>query len=173
MPYAVFQICITGLLFVTVTLANADSKQATLGVSANVAAACEAGIGSASGGGVDFGKLDFGSQSILSRDVMVVGQANNGAIRIKCANSVTYTVLLDGGQNGSATDRYLVNDKGDRIKYKLYTDSSHAMPWNDTTGSSGVGNGQENWLPIYGVIPAQATPSAGIYTDTIKVTINW
>lgn len=173
LAHPVWQILTLGLLFFAGAVVNADSTQATIDVSANVVAACEAGAGPANGGEVDFGKLDFGSQSVLSRDVIIVGQANNGAIRVKCANSVAYRVLLDGGQHGSAADRYLVNDKGDRIKYMLFTDSSHGVPWNDSTGLSGVGNGQENWLPIYGVIPAQPTPSDGVYTDTIKVTINW
>ncbi|RPO38315.1 hypothetical protein IPC1191_26805 [Pseudomonas aeruginosa] len=29
------------------------------------------------------------------------------------------------------------------------------------------------WYPIYGLVPAQTTPVAGTYRDTVNVTISW
>ncbi|WP_268630549.1 spore coat protein U domain-containing protein, partial [Escherichia coli] len=63
-------------------LAQADSKTATLGVSATLLSACEAG--SSSGGNVSFGTLNFGTLYFLSTATSVAGQQNAGAIRVKC-----------------------------------------------------------------------------------------
>jgi len=161
------------LIIASLASAKADSKQATLDVSANVVTACEAGSGMSESGETDFGTLDFGTQYFLSKGIEVVGQPNGGAIRVKCANGISFTVLLDGGQSGNTASRYLINEQGNKVSYNLYTDSSHSTVWDDITGLTVAGNGQEMWLAVYGVIPAQPTPSAGIYTDTIKVTIQW
>ncbi|MBI3311355.1 MAG: spore coat protein U domain-containing protein [Serratia liquefaciens] len=159
-----------GLLALSLA-ANADSKTATLGVSATLLKACEAG--SSSGGNVSFGSLNFGTVYFLSTSVSVAGQQNAGAIRVKCNNGTSYNVLLGGGQSGNVAARYLKSAAGQQVNYNLYTNSAHSTLWDNLTGVSQTANGQDNWLPVYGMIPVQATPPVGSYTDTVQVTINW
>ncbi len=94
-----------GGLWACSLLAQADSKTATLGVSATLLSACEAG--SSSGGNVSFGTLNFGTLYFLSTATSVAGQQNAGAIRVKCTNGTSYSVLLGGGQSGNTAARYL------------------------------------------------------------------
>ncbi|HHP7833274.1 TPA: Csu type fimbrial protein [Serratia marcescens] len=152
-------------------LALADSKTATLGVSATLLSACEAG--SSSGGNVSFGTLNFGTLYFLSTATSVAGQQNAGAIRVKCTNGTSYSVLLGGGQSGNTAARYLQSAAGQRVNYNLYTNAAHSTIWDNLTGVSQTANGTDNWLPVYGMIPAQSTPPTGSYTDTVQVTINW
>ncbi|EMP2574341.1 TPA: spore coat U domain-containing protein [Serratia marcescens] len=152
-------------------LAQADSKTATLGVSATLLSACEAG--SSSGGNVSFGTLNFGTLYFLSTATSIAGQQNAGAIRVKCTNGTSYSVLLGGGQSGNTAARYLQSAAGQRVNYNLYTNAAHSAIWDNLTGVSQTANGADNWLPVYGMIPAQSTPPTGSYTDTVQVTINW
>ncbi|MFI8418182.1 spore coat U domain-containing protein [Serratia sp. NPDC078593] len=149
----------------------ADSKSASLGVSATLVNACEAG--SNAGGNISFGALDFGTAYFLNSAVTVTGQLHAGAIRVKCNSGASYTVLLGGGQSGTAAARYLQNTGGQRVSYNLYTSASYSVIWDDQTGQSQTANGQDQWLAVYGLIPAQPTPAVGNYTDTVQVTINW
>lgn len=159
-----------GLLALSLTV-NADSKSATIGVSATLLKACEAG--SSSGGNVSFGSLNFGTVYFLSTSVSVAGQQNAGAIRVKCNNGTSYNVLLNGGQSGNTAARYLKSAAGQQVNYNLYTNNAHNTIWDNLTGVSQTANGQDNWLPVYGMIPVQSTPPIGSYTDTVQVTINW
>lgn len=159
-----------GLLTLSLAV-NADSKTATIGVSATLLKACEAG--SNSGGNVSFGSLDFGTVYFLTTNVSIVGQQNAGAIRVKCNNGTSYNVLLGGGQSGNTAARYLKSAAGQQVNYNLYTTSAHSTIWDNLTGVSQTANGQDNWLPVYGMIPVQSTPPIGSYTDTVQVTINW
>ena len=159
-----------GLLALSLAV-YADSKTANIGVSATVLSACEAG--SSSGGNVSFGSLNFGTVYFLTTAVSVAGQQNSGAIRVKCNNGTSYNVLLGGGQSGNTAARYLQSATSQRVNYNLYTNSAHSVIWDNLNGVSQTANGQDNWLPVYGMIPVQSTPPVGSYTDTVQVTINW
>lgn len=150
----------------------AATKTASVGFSATLVAACSAGT--TSNGVVSFGTLNFGTTSFLSRAISVTGQQNAGAIRIQCNNGTTWRVLLNGGNSGSPASRYLVGGPtSQRITYNLYTNAAYTTVWDNVTGVSGTGNGQILYLPVYGRIPAQATPSVGNYSDTVQVTVSW
>lgn len=159
-----------GLLALSLA-ASADGKTANIGVSATLLKSCEGG--SSSGGNVSFGSLNFGTVYFLSTAVSVAGQQNAGAIRVKCNNGTSYNVLLGGGQSGSTAARYLQSAASRRINYNLYTNSAHSVVWDNLIGVSQTANGQDSWLPVYGMIPVQSTPPIGTYTDTVQVTINW
>ncbi|USS96558.1 spore coat U domain-containing protein [Serratia symbiotica] len=152
----------------------ADSKTAIIGISATVVSACEAG--STSSGNNSFGSLNFGALYYLSSAVSAASQQNAGAIRVKCNNGTSYTVLLSGGRSGNTAARYLQSASGQWVNYNLYISyisAAHSTVWDNVTGVSQTANGVDNWLPVYGLIPAQTTPPPRSYTDTVQVTINW
>ncbi|CQD36098.1 sigma-fimbriae subunit [Yersinia mollaretii] len=150
----------------------AVTKTANITVTATLLPTCIAGT--LVGGATSFGSLNFGSATVLNTPLAVTGQTNNGAISVQCSNKTSFSVLLSGGQSGNTSSRYLAGGPtGQHVNYNLYTDAAHSHIWDNIVGVSQVATGQPIILPIYGLIPAQSTPAAGAYTDTVQVTINW
>jgi len=162
---------VTCMLLTLAGACHANVNTATVGVSATLVKSCVAGT--TSGGNTTFGTFNFGTVYFLNTAIMVVGQANAGALQISCNNGTSYTVLLSGGQSGNTAARYLQSAAGARVNYNLYTSASYATVWDNVTGVTQTATGQSVWLPVYGMIPVQATPATGTYTDTVQVTINW
>ncbi|MDG9924075.1 MULTISPECIES: spore coat U domain-containing protein [unclassified Pseudomonas] len=150
---------------------HAVDKTASIGLIVEVLPACYAG--SINGGSIDFGTLDFGTHFSLSNSVSKVGQPNAGALRVNCQQNVPYRVLINGGQSGVVASRKLLGPGAAQLDYNLYTAADYATVWDNSTGVTGIGNGQDQWLPVYGRVPAQSVPQAGNYGDTLTVTVSW
>jgi len=60
-----------------------------------------------------------------------------------------------------------------KVLYNLYTNATRTTVWDNTTGLSDVGNGADQWHTVYGRVPSQTTPAAGVYQDTVNVTVSW
>ena len=149
------------------------TTNATIGVSATLSPSCEAGSAGPSGS-TAFGTLNFGTQIFLTSAISTAGTVSgSGAIRVKCNTGVAYRVLLSGGNSNNTANRYMTNPGGGQIYYNLYSDSGFSNIWNNSLGVSGIANGADQLLFVYGRVPAQATPAPGQYSDTIIVTINW
>ncbi|WP_263144105.1 spore coat U domain-containing protein [Pseudomonas sp. RIT-PI-AD] len=152
--------------------AHAVDKSATLGVNALVLPSCVAGSTGTSNPG-QFDTLDFGTHFSLANTLKTTGGTGSGALRINCVANVPYRVLISPGNSGNTTARSLVGPGNATILYNLYTSASYATVWDNVTGISAMGTGANQWLPIYGRVPAQSTPTPGIYTDTLTVTVVW
>lgn len=115
--------------------------------------------------------LDFGSQGVLSADVN-----QNSSIKVTCTTDAPYIVKLNAGANagtaGDVTTRRMT-DGSHYVAYNLYSDAPNGAVWDNTTGTSHTGIGAEDTLTVYGVTPAQNTPPAGTYTDTVTVTLTY
>lgn len=61
------------------------------------------------------------------------------------------------------------------VGYNLYTSSAYTTAWGDGTGGSSTvaGTGLAQSTTVFGRVPAQTTPQAGTYTDTIIVTVTY
>lgn len=101
-----------------------------------------------------------------------------GAINMICPPNTTYAIKLGGGANGGTnpTDRKMANGS-DRITYGLFRDAARTQGWftdadNDLNGTSSNSYASQS-IPIYGRVPAQATPPQGSYADTVIVTITY
>ncbi|CNI30571.1 sigma-fimbriae subunit [Yersinia thracica] len=163
---------IFSLLLLRTYPAYTVTKTANITVNATLLPTCIAGT--TVGGTTSFGTLNFGSTTVLNTPIAVTGQANTGAISVQCSKNTSFSVLLGPGQSGSVNSRYLTGGPtGQHVNYNLYTNSAHSQIWDNTLGVSQVATGQPVILPVYGLIPIQSTPAAGIYTDTIQVTVNW
>jgi spore coat protein U-like protein len=114
----------------------------------------------------------FGTAGLLSSALTAVG-----SLSVQCTNSDAYRIALDGGSAASVSARKMQRSGGGAVSYQLYVDSAHTLPWGDGTGgtsmmtATGTGNAQS--IPVYGVVPPQATPAPGNYTDTITATISF
>jgi spore coat protein U-like protein len=89
-----------------------------------------------------------------------------------CPNSrFRATVLLDAGA-GTFTQRQMTLG-ADRLGYNLYQDAARTVVWGDGTPPSRTLTGTRRRVTytIYGRIPAGQWVAAGVYTDTITVTL--
>jgi len=116
--------------------------------------------------------LNFGSTGVL-----VAAVNGTSTIQVQCTNTTPYNIGLDAGTGSGATvtTRKMTNG-ANTINYSLYQDSGHATVWGTTIGTntvSATGNGASQSYTVYGQVPAQTTPAAAVYTDTITVTVTY
>jgi spore coat protein U-like protein len=117
--------------------------------------------------------LDFGTPT----GVLTAAIPSTSTISVQCAPGITYNVGLDGGLNSSnnINARKMVLGTNS-VAYQLYRDSSRTQVWGNTVGTdtvAGVGNGNPQNLTVYGQVPAQPTPPAGTYQDTVVVSVTY
>ncbi len=118
--------------------------------------------------------LDFGSQT----DLTAAYDAAN-SIGVTCTAGTVYEVGLNGGLSGAAdpTQRRMTNAATPLyVTYGVYRDAARTQPWGNTPGSntmSATGTGSAQTLTGYGRVPAQTTPNALTYTDTVVVTVTY
>lgn len=115
--------------------------------------------------------VSFGSAGVLRSNLTATG-----SISARCTNGDAFRISLNGGSSGNVAARTLQRQGGGgAVSYQLYTDSARGIPWGDgTAGTSmvtGTGSGNAQAINVYGLVPAQATPAPGNYSDTITATI--
>ena len=121
---------------------------------------------------VSAGNLAFGSTGTLTS--AIPGQSQ---ISLQCSSGTGYAIGLDGGTSGATdpTQRKMIAG-AESVTYGLYRDSAYSLPWGSTPGSnvlSGSGTSLTQSIPVYGLVPVQATPPPGTYTDTIVLSVTY
>lgn len=116
--------------------------------------------------------LDFGVTTSLAVD-----RTATAMVALDCTAHVDYRVSLDGGLHsaGPVGARRMQRANGsDRIGYELL-DSPQGTLLGDGTGGTGQlsGSGIAATRTVHGRVPAQATPPAGVYRDTVTVTVEY
>lgn len=114
--------------------------------------------------------VSFGSHGSLLGNI-----DETGAVLVTCTPATSYAIRLSGGRaEGTPTTRRM--SKGlESITYGLYRNSGRDEPWGDVQGTTVAGTGSGSSQPhiVYGRVPQQKTPSAGVYTDTVVVTVDY
>jgi spore coat protein U-like protein len=157
------------VLALSVSAAGADTVSGTIGVSATVVSSCTL---SASSSPVAFGNIISGYSQPFDAQ---------GNIYVTCGNGVTYNVGLDNGANyGSSTRNMILSGGSALLPYQLYrttTDRTAGSPtWGTTIGTNtlaGTATGSQQTIPVYGRVPANQTPTPGLYTDTVNITVTF
>lgn len=125
------------------------------------------------GGGV----LDFGQQGPMWTEPLraAVDEPGGSNLQVSCNPAVrAFTVTINGGTNATGTTRRLSNG-GVLIPYQLSTDPAGRSNYGiGQQLSFSVSSAAQIPIPIYGVVVAnpEALP-AGIYRDTLTVTLDW
>lgn len=119
---------------------------------------------------INASNLAFGSNNVLSATVRA-----NAALAVQCTANNAYRIALNGGMNGSVAERRMRNAAtGETVRYQI-SGAPDGPAWGDgtagTTMVTGTGSGAPQNLPVYGRVPAQATPSPGDYKDTVTATV--
>jgi len=121
--------------------------------------------------------LDFGSQGPTWNNPLGAGitDGDKAPLAVSCNPPVSsFTVTIDGGTNADGTTRRLSNGR-QMIPYRLSAD-----PQGRSTYSIGqqrnfvVARGTQIPIPVFGSVVANTSAlPAGIYTDTLTVTLDW
>lgn len=116
--------------------------------------------------------MDFGSEGVLDAAV-----TSTSDFEVQCTSGTGYTLSLDGGSGASGTTTTRTMESGgNAVNYTLWKDAGHTQNWGDAGGEimSGLtGNGADQSYTVYGVVPAQTTPAAATYTDTVTITVTY
>jgi spore coat protein U-like protein len=111
------------------------------------------------------------------RNVLVSAARATGALTVRCVNNDAYQIALSGGTvagNVAARRMKPLAGGAERISYQLSA-SLDGPVWGDgtagTTVYSGTGTGSAVDITVYGMLPAQTTPTPGDYSDTVTATV--
>ena len=118
--------------------------------------------------------LNFGTQGVL-----IVNVDTTSTIKVTCTTGAEYDIGLDAGANESSADdvntRRMANGAS-YVGYNMYSNAGRTTVWGevvDTNTVASTGTGAEQSFTVYGRVPAQTTPAAGSYADTVTVTVTY
>jgi len=126
---------------------------------------------------IDAPDISFGSSPLASGFTPVVQ-----TISIRCTKGSTYSVGLNNGDHASGGQRRLAGS-GNFLAYEIYRGASDAGRWGalgserrqagsaDVNAGNYSGNDAQGFTYRAEILPAQATPPAGTYTDRIVVDV--
>jgi len=115
--------------------------------------------------------LDFGSYGVLDTAL-----TTTSTIAVQCTNGQTYTISLDDGSGTGTTTTRTMEFGGEDIAYTMWKDAGFTQNWGDAGGEimTGLaGNGAVQNYTVHGQVPAQVTPTAATYQDTVTVTVTY
>ena len=149
-----------GLTFGSAQAQSIETR--TFDVQITIEDACEINI--------DPTDIDFGTHGVLSANIDETTE-----MTVTCTNGAEYDIGLNGGETGTVAAR-LMTQGGEDVSYQLYTDPGYTDVWGDTIGTdtlNATGTGDVVVHTIYGRVPPQITPTAGVYSDTVTVTLTY
>ncbi|MBU3724138.1 MAG: spore coat protein U domain-containing protein [Burkholderiaceae bacterium] len=145
-------------LLVTQVPTQAASGSANFDVSIQVNATC-----AISASNMSFGSITTGTTSNTDA---------TSSLTVNCSNGTPYAISLSNGANFSNVRRMAWG--ASYIEYSLFQDNSRATEWSTSKAKSGVGNGSDQTLTVYGRIPSgQNVTNTGNYGDTVIATVSY
>ncbi len=135
----------------------------TLSVSATVLSTCT----------VTSLPLAFGNYTPSAGDL-----AATTTVSVLCTLGTPYKVRLGTGQNSSnvTTRKMKIAAGSETLSYALYRDASRTQNWGETDGTDTIddtGTGLLKAHTVYGVIPGNQFVPAGVYSDSVTITVNY
>jgi len=163
------------MMLIPAAPALAGTVTGNMGVTLTVGAGCEVVGGNSTGAVNQFGTLSFGEYSSLANIInsQSTDAAGTGSLQLLCTTGTPFTVALDNGVNAAGGQRRMAGTGGAFINYNLYQEPARTTLWGPGTPLAGTGTGTPVNLIVYGQVPAQTTPAAGTYTDTVTMTVTW
>ena len=171
------------VLFATCALLCAGVQASTLSgqIQARlvIMASCQVSSGAAVGDENrldNLGTLNFGSRGpTWNTPVTGLLEGNESNLKVTCNPAVKgFSVSIDGGNHGNGTTRQLSNGQ-QMIPYRLYLDAAGSNSYSiGQQHDFVVASGGHVPIPVYGMVMTspKALP-AGVYRDTLRVTLDW
>lgn len=115
--------------------------------------------------------LAFGNYTLTQTDA-------SSALTVTCSNGTAYSIGMDAGAGSGATttNRLMTGPGGATLGYALYSNAGRTTRWGNTVGTDtlgGTGTGLPQVVQVYGRIPGSQSPAAGVYADTVTVTVTY
>lgn len=158
---------VTGVMGYTSLVANPNCDNAPLAETfqftskASLAGSCV----------VDANDLYFGSRPGLATAV-----TSTATISLDCTNGTIYKLKLDNGTASPTPGQRRMSPGGGPpgvIAYELRHTGPNGPLWYGNEAVGGRSTGAPVSITVYGRVPAQPTPPAGTYTDTVTVTVEY
>jgi spore coat protein U-like protein len=91
----------------------------------------------------------------------------------KCTLNTPYQLMLDIGLHGSLGVRNMADTGTNQIPYRLYKDTAHSAEWIEgpAGATNAVGSGLDQPHTVHGVVTPSTLVPAGVYADTVTVTV--
>jgi len=119
---------------------------------------------------VDDATLSFGN---VAQDAgSATAQTNLG---VRCSARQPYAISFDYGQHAEGDQRRMSNGS-DGVAYQLYADAGYRKPLGPQGSPGevhGMGDGNEQVVPVYGKLDVADSTPPGVYNDTVRMTVTW
>jgi spore coat protein U-like protein len=147
-------------------------------VKAAIANGCILGSGAADV--TSYGNISFGQVSLLPSNVDVTSATGAGSILLQCTPGTSLTIGISAGLNATniSGGRFLIKG-AETLRYQLYQDTGTTIWGNGTNGGTvksltfPAGTATVAYPVFARLFAVTPMPSAGIYSDTVTVTITY
>ncbi len=117
--------------------------------------------------------MNFGTRGLLGSNFDATT-----TLSVRCTNTTPYSIGLGVGTGAGATvaSRKMTAPSSNTVNYTIYSNSGRTTVWGNTVGTNTVartGTGAAQSVTLYGRVPAQTTPLAGSYADTVTITVTY
>lgn len=149
---------------------------ATVLVSASVVRGCVVSGAPQQTAGVSFGGVDFGTHPAVgaATSTAIAGGGMTLQARIECTPGTTAHVSTNAGLHAQGAQRRMSNNAGGYVPYSLALVSAATVPLAPNAVVDLPLGATATALPIIGTANLPGTGlTAGIYTDTVQVTLTW
>ncbi|BBL29300.1 Csu type fimbrial protein [Pantoea ananatis] len=146
------------------------TSSTTFQVSASIVAGC---VVSGTNTGI-FGTLNFGTQSGLATNSVSASYVQSSTINLACTPGTTLSMTINGGSNYASTRNLKLANNTNTVPYYLYSNAARTTPIPvNTAVPLSYSNANNITLPIYGSLQLPGPTRAGVYSDTLSVTLTW
>lgn len=146
------------------------TSSTTFQVSASIVAGC---VVSGTNTGI-FGTLNFGTQSGLATNSVSASYVKSSTINLACTPGTTLSMTINGGSNYTSTRNLKLANNTNTVPYYLYSNAARTTPIPvNTAVPLSYSNANNITLPIYGSLQLPGPTRAGVYSDTLSVTLTW
>lgn len=120
---------------------------------------------------INIANLAFPNARLLTSAVRTTSN-----LSVTCSKDTAYRITLNAGTYGaSTTARRMRNlSNAETVNYQI-SNTLDGASWGDGNGGTvavtGTGTGSAQGLTVYGMVPAQNTPSPGDYKDAVTATV--
>lgn len=121
------------------------------------------------------GSLDFGTASALSRETRTAALLTSATFRLSCTPGVPLTMRIDGGRQPDGERRLAHENVSETLAYRLYRDATlqATIGIDQPVAVDTSSNPDDIVLPVWGSLDLPGNLPAGLYHDTLTITIEW
>ncbi|WP_374439718.1 Csu type fimbrial protein [Pseudomonas panipatensis] len=168
---------ISGLALSTASTQAANVLSGQIQVRLQIERGCQINNGSSGINNVDFGSIDFGSQTALFATVeaQLSGNGGNG-ISIQCSPGDDAKLTIVKGQNdiqGGDTASHALANGSKYVPYELYSDSGRTNKLANGISLSFAADGSARPFNLYARAFGKAALVPGTYSDILSVQVEF